>query len=263
MNGAPDVAATSAEVRAVFEGGARGIDWMHLADAVDERRLLVPWPLMEPVLTSLISEHARSVVCGYFTREEALIRLVRGPYGPRLQQILIDTALAPDTQVRVDTLGAAGQRPTPEVITSMCDLLSDEREAVFRGAAWALECGFRQGGFAVPQLLPVLEQALAGLPEDRRATGFELLASLPPGIRRALGPTLGPPPAARGLAALPGPAQRAVASEVMTSVAGGSGHLAGPDARAAHPGSPVRSVLEQAAAGPVLDDGAVLRRRRR
>ncbi len=101
----------------------------------------------------------------------------------------------------------------------MCRLLADERDEVFRGAAWALECMFRQGGLAVRPLLPHLERALAGLPDERRSTGFELLASLPAGIRRTLGPALGTPPAPQGLAALPAPARRAVAREVMTGVA--------------------------------------------
>ena len=131
---------TSARVWPAMHGEPRNADWLGFADALcAEGPLVLPTFTAAPVIDRLAGELARATGTAYLARYEALARLRNGPYAEVTLHSLLSVALADDSQVGLDLLDVAAEKPTGQLFTDMCRLLVDPRRLVFEGACRALE----------------------------------------------------------------------------------------------------------------------------
>lgn len=127
-------------------GGA----WLSWARAITapEARGFPTW-VAAPWLDELVDELGRSVGTAYATRYEALSLLRRSSYGHLVLDAARRAARDPHAQVLVDTVGASVDRPSPEVLAWIAELLADPRPAALRAGCHALVNLAATGGQSV------------------------------------------------------------------------------------------------------------------
>jgi hypothetical protein len=120
-------------------GGATGEDWNDLAELLTDPQVLVPTPMVEELVTTLLSQMMRGVKTAYTTRLQALTRLIT--YPPRTATVVdaVETAVRePGAQGVVDAVGLLGEIGRPWIVPKLLTMLEHDTGAARLGAAHAV-----------------------------------------------------------------------------------------------------------------------------
>ncbi len=197
----PDpLAAVDAAFDAVGRDDPSGSDWHRLARVLTSLRGgVVPTAVLAPYVERLLDELMRAVGPAYYLRYEALARLQDGAYGDLVARAARELVDAPGSEeMSNNAITLVSDRPTPQVLAWMLELLERDSWSIFKGASMGISNMRHVGGLSPADWGSVVGpfvDAHARTRDDqaRQMLLTDLFKQLPADVRRLISPRLAVP----------------------------------------------------------------------